>query len=70
MAHEVLDQKELFQNLAKMLKPQGKVLFSEPKGHVSPQAFKASIKIALENGFLVKKLVTIKGGLSALLEKE
>lgn len=70
VAHEVPDQNELFQNLAKMLKPQGKLLFSEPKGHVSPEAFKTSIKIAMENGFEIKESVSIKGGLSVLLEKE
>ncbi len=70
VAHEIPDQKELFQNIAKMLKPKGKVLFSEPKGHVSPEAFKASIKIAMENGFEIKESVSIKGGLSVLLEKE
>lgn len=70
VAHEVSNQHKLFIDLAHMLKPKGKLLFSEPKGHVSLDAFKKSITLANEAGFVQKETLDIRGGYSVVLERE
>lgn len=69
VAHEVSNKRKLFADLAHMLKPKGKLLFSEPKGHVSLDAFKKSIALANEAGFVQKETLDIKGGYSVVLER-
>lgn len=69
VAHEVPDQKRLFNSLASMLKPGAKLLFAEPKGHVKPEAFARSVSLAEKTGF--KKAANSRSalGLEILLEK-
>lgn len=69
VAHEVSNQPKLFTELARMLKPKGKLLFSEPKGHVSLEAFKRSITLANEAGFVQRETLDIRGGYSVVLER-
>ena len=49
--HEVSDQTRFLQAIHAALKPGGTVLFIEPRGHVSDEAFQASVKRATDLGF-------------------
>jgi ubiquinone/menaquinone biosynthesis C-methylase UbiE len=70
VAHEVPDRAKLFSELSLMLKPGGKLMFAEPKGHVSEEDFARSISYAEQSGFeVVQPKVLGKKGLSALLQK-
>jgi len=70
VAHEVENQDELFVRLAGMLKPKAQLLFAEPKGHVSLNAFKQSIQKAVKCGFTQKETLEVGKSLAVLLEKE
>ncbi len=69
VAHEVPDQAGLFKDLHTMLKPGGKILFAEPKGHVMRQDFNRSLNLAQHAGLeVIHKNTDIKG-LSVTLQK-
>lgn len=68
-AHEVPDQEALFRELVKVLKRGGRLLFSEPSGHVSKSKFEASVRIAEDKGLFISSRVTIRSSHSILLEK-
>jgi len=53
MLHEVDDQAGFLRSLAAALKPGGGVLVVEPRGHVSPAAFQASLERAAAAGLSV-----------------
>ncbi|GEM_PF-618057 len=67
VVHEVPDKKQLFYDLSRMLKKDGKILFSEPKGHVRPERFERSVQIAREAGLSVTGEKPVKNGISAVL---
>ena len=69
VVHEVPDKKQLFSDLYSMLRPGGKILFAEPKGHVIAANFKKSLQIAQEAGLKVSDEKPLRKGLSALLLK-
>ncbi|MGE5363727.1 MAG: class I SAM-dependent methyltransferase [Bacteroidota bacterium] len=69
VAHEVPDRKRLFRELACMLRPQGLLLFSEPKGHVSMKDFEESIYFAVKAGFKRADVPQDPESLTVLLEK-
>jgi len=69
VAHEVPDKKQLFYDLAMMLKKGGKILFSEPKGHVKPESFERSVQIALEAGLQITGEKPVRNGYSEVLCK-
>ncbi len=69
VVHEVPDKETLFTDLFYMLKSGGKILFAEPKGHVSPEEFEKSLQAAKSAGFGVSKDKPMPKGLSALLLK-
>ena len=69
VVHEVPDKKQLFSDLYKMLKPGGKILFAEPKGHVNPEYFEKSLQLAKEAGLKQSDEKTLPKRLSALLLK-
>jgi ubiquinone/menaquinone biosynthesis C-methylase UbiE len=52
------------------LRPGGKLLILEPKGHVSDADFDASLQMALEVGFTEVGLTELKKSRSAVLEKK
>jgi len=70
VAHEVPDQATLFNDLYNMLKPGGKVLFCEPKGHVTVYDFEKSIQWAKNAGFKITKDLAESKGLSVILAKD
>lgn len=51
MVHELPDAGRFFAELGAAVKPGGRVLFVEPRGHVSPAAFEASLAAAARAGF-------------------
>ncbi len=69
VVHEVPDKKLLFKSLYIMLKPGGKILFAEPKGHVKYPDFEKSIQLARETGFEVMDEKPMRKGWSAFLTK-
>lgn len=72
VAHEVPDRAQLFKNISAMLKPGAKLLFAEPKGHVSKSDFEHSLLMAARAGLVVvtPNVLGNKPGISALLEKK
>jgi len=69
MVHEVPDKKELFSTVADMAKPDSRVLFAEPRGHVSPAAFEESLKTAKSAGFEIGNTVKINGSHAVILRR-
>jgi 2-polyprenyl-3-methyl-5-hydroxy-6-metoxy-1,4-benzoquinol methylase len=69
VAHEVPDKEKLFNNLFKMMKRDGIMLFSEPTGHVKKGAFEISLSIAEKSGFIKIKSIDIKSEHSMLFTK-
>jgi ubiquinone/menaquinone biosynthesis C-methylase UbiE len=67
--HEVPDKAGLFKDIYSMLKKGSKVLFAEPKGHVSPDDFQASLNIARNAGFIILDEKPMEKGISAFLLK-
>ena len=68
--HEVPDREALFHELYSALKTGGKVLVSEPKGHVSEEHFDSSLSRAVNAGFSVVSKGIEKMGRMAVLIKE
>lgn len=66
MVHEVPDPEAFFSEIAAALKPGGRMVFIEPKGHVSPDAFAKSLDQAMGMGFSVAD----QQGTRALLIKD
>ena len=69
VVHEVPDAGSFFSEIHEAIKPDGKFLVAEPKGHVSESDFDATVSLAEQEGFTV---VNRSGTLSAravLLEK-
>lgn len=69
VVHEVPNQEKLFQEVAAMLKPGGKVVFAEPRGHVTPADFEQSLQFAGKAGLQVSNEKPFKGGLNVVLSK-
>ena len=59
MVHEVPDQAHLFQEIRSMLKPEAHLLMVEPKIHVSRASFDSSVKLAEQNGLVIRSRPTI-----------
>ena len=53
MVHEVRNQENFFEELAAILKPNGRILIIEPKIHVSKKAFNAMIYNIKKRGFTI-----------------
>ncbi len=51
--HEVPDPSGFFSEIYKTIKPTGRFLVSEPKGHVSKKDFEITVSVAKQNGFIV-----------------
>ena len=69
MVHEVPDQASFFTDVWQALKPDGKLLVIEPKGHVSQDQFEQTIDSAKTTGFEPKDLSGKVGGREILLMK-
>lgn len=69
MIHEVPDKDRLFVEIHKALKPGGKLLIAEPKGHVKENDFNDCINLARSIGFNIVERPEIGKSFSALLTK-
>jgi len=70
VVHEVPDIASFFGEIAVALKPDGRLLFVEPRGHVSEDAFAASLALAEKAGFRIVDRPRIRRDPAALLTKE
>lgn len=67
--HEVPDQNKFLTEIFETLKPGGRLLLSEPSGHVKEAEFEQSLSMAGENHFKIIERPKIKKNISAVLEK-
>jgi 2-polyprenyl-3-methyl-5-hydroxy-6-metoxy-1,4-benzoquinol methylase len=67
VVHEVPNAASFFREIAAALKPDGRVVFVEPRGHVSEEAFAASLSAAEQAGLLVVERPHIRHDPAALL---
>jgi len=69
VVHEVLDQKMLLTQLFDALRPGGRLLVLEPKGHVKEHDFQRTLKVAGATGLRELSPPGVRGDHTALLEK-
>ena len=69
VVHEVPDPAAFFKDVFSALKPGGKLLVVEPKGHVSPEAFEKTLDTAKKAGFTTADTPGMIRRRSALLSK-
>ncbi len=69
VVHEAPDQLKLFEEIHRAMRPGALLLLSEPKGHVTTEAFEKTLAIAQGTGFKVESNVEIKQSHSVLLRK-
>jgi len=69
VVHEVPDADRLFVETAAALKPHGKMLVAEPRGHVGEEAFSKTVALAERCGLRVVGRLDIRRSQSVLLEK-
>ena len=67
LVHEIPDQTAFFTQIWKALKPGGKLLVVEPKGHVSLDQFEQTVAAAIQTGFKRETLPGKAGNRKALL---
>ena len=68
--HEVPDVESLFKQIRGMLKKGSTLFIAEPKGHVSPSEFLATLDAAQSNGFIVTDRPPLRRHFTALLKAE
>ncbi len=69
VVHELPDQELFFADIHAALKPSGRALVAEPKGHVKEPEFRATLKVAESAGFRVDERPDIPRSRSAVLVK-
>lgn len=69
VVHEVPDQKNLFAEIYRALRPRGVLLVAEPSGHVSGEGFSGTLLTARSAGFSTRSAPVIARSVSALLVK-
>ena len=70
MIHEVPEQESFFKEIRSLLKPNGKLLISEPTIHVTKAMYEETVKKAIRAGFTLKSNPKIFLSRSALFSKE
>jgi SAM-dependent methyltransferase len=69
VVHEVANQTQLFEEIHRAMRPGALLLLSEPKGHVTAEAFEKTMGIAQGAGFKTDSNIQIKQSHSVLLRK-
>ncbi|MCG6963982.1 MAG: class I SAM-dependent methyltransferase [Acidobacteria bacterium] len=67
MVHEVPDQAAFFAEISAALRPGGRLLIVEPKGHVSQPAFEDSLAMAAQQGLIAVDAPALRSGRAAVL---
>ena len=70
VVHEVPDTTGFFSEIHKAMKPTGRLLVAEPKGHVSEKDFETTVSVAKQNGFTVTDRPQIRRSRVVLLERK
>jgi len=70
VAHEVPDASGFFSEIYETMKPAGRLLVIEPKGHVSEKHFKIIVSAAGQKGFKIIEKSRIGWSRAVLLRKE
>ncbi len=70
VVHEVPDQRRFFEEVADILTPGGRLLFAEPKMHVSASEFQASCDLEKSHFFMGVGRPWILFSRAAVLQKE
>jgi ubiquinone/menaquinone biosynthesis C-methylase UbiE len=70
VVHEVPNVTQFFDETNRTLKPTGRLLIVEPKGHVSEKDFNRTISVAQQNGFKIIDNPSIPRSRTILLKKE
>jgi 2-polyprenyl-3-methyl-5-hydroxy-6-metoxy-1,4-benzoquinol methylase len=70
MLHEVPDPDRLMREVYSAVAPGGKMLFSEPVGHVNKAKFETSVAMIQETGFILAASPKIHFCRSAVFQKE
>jgi ubiquinone/menaquinone biosynthesis C-methylase UbiE len=65
--HEIPDKAGALRDVRAALKPEGRVLFIEPTGHVKPAAFEAELEMATAAGLAVERRLTQRRQFGAVL---
>jgi hypothetical protein len=68
--HELPDVNAFFEQVARSLAPDGRVLIAEPRGHVTEAEFEKTLEIATANGLDVVESPAIRGSRTAVLVKK
>lgn len=69
VVHEVPDEEAFFQQIQAALRPGGKCLIAEPKGHVSKEAFEDTIAVARRAGLEPGERPEIRRSHAAVLSR-
>ena len=67
MVHETPDPEKLFAEIATILKPSGKMIYTEPAFHVSDKKYRNILSAAQESGFNISKDIKISFSRASLL---
>jgi ubiquinone/menaquinone biosynthesis C-methylase UbiE len=70
VVHELPDQVPFFADMYAVLKPGGRMLLAEPRGHVSDAGFASTIACATRAGFAASPGPSIRRSRSAVLERQ
>jgi len=69
VVHEVPDPDRLFAEIGPVLKPTGRLLLAEPRGHVTGPEFEATLALAHQRGLGVVDTPRVRQSHAALLER-
>ncbi len=69
VVHELPSPERLFAELSPVIKKDGIILFTEPKGHVSTEAFERNLELAVKAGFHITGTPDFTKALTAVLVK-
>lgn len=67
--HEMPSAQGFFSQVAPCLKPEGRVLLAEPRGHVPPELFAVQIEAAQAAGLVLTERPAIRRSLTAVLRR-
>jgi len=70
VVHEIEDPMRFFSEVHHVLRPQGRVLFAEPRRHVREDAFRESLSMAERNGLRQVRWLRIPWSRAMLFEKQ